>query len=75
METLFPPTTAEEVARMSLERCVRLMPHELDSSGFFVAVFEKVGVTWPLRDRLPVVVEKVGWTTVDGGGWWVAGGR
>ena len=36
METLFPPTTAEEVARMSLERCVRLMPHELDSSGFFV---------------------------------------
>ena len=45
-ESFFPPSE-EEAARLALHRCVRLMPHEVDGSGFFVAVFEKVGAHAP----------------------------
>ncbi|GAA5807848.1 hypothetical protein MFLAVUS_001227 [Mucor flavus] len=37
----FPPTT-EEADSMHLERCIRIYPHQQDTGGFFVAVFEKV---------------------------------
>lgn len=37
----FPPT-AEEAKDMHLERCLRIYPHQQDTGGFFVAVFEKV---------------------------------
>jgi hypothetical protein len=37
----FPPT-AEEAQNMNLERCLRIYPHQQDTGGFFVAVFEKV---------------------------------
>ena len=33
----------EAAGSLHLERCVRLLPHDNDSSGFFVAVLEKVG--------------------------------
>ncbi|KAI9259870.1 S-adenosyl-L-methionine-dependent methyltransferase [Sporodiniella umbellata] len=39
--TVFPPT-AEEAAEMHLERCLRIYPHQQNTGGFFVAVFEKV---------------------------------
>lgn len=35
------PPTAEEAADMHLERCWRLMPHDQDTGGFFVAVLVK----------------------------------
>ena len=35
-------------ASMPLERCVRILPHQNDSGGFFVAVLQKVG---PLADK------------------------
>jgi len=41
----FPPT-AQEVAEFKLERCLRLLPHQQDTGGFFVAVLEKVSPTW-----------------------------
>ena len=41
-ESLFPPDAAE-AEWMQLERCMRLLPHDNDGGGFFVAVFEKVG--------------------------------
>ncbi|KAL1526126.1 hypothetical protein AB1Y20_014854 [Prymnesium parvum] len=41
LEELFPPSAAE-AKEMGLERCVRLLPHDQDTGGFFVAVFEKV---------------------------------
>lgn len=42
MQTLFPPCR-EVVDEIHLERCVRLLPHDQDCGGFFIAVFEKVG--------------------------------
>ena len=42
LESLFPPTS-QAASTMHLERCVRLMPHDVDGSGFFIAVFDKVG--------------------------------
>jgi hypothetical protein len=37
----FPPTE-EEVKEFNLDRCIRIYPHQQDTGGFFVAVFEKV---------------------------------
>ncbi|CEO97740.1 unnamed protein product (mitochondrion) [Plasmodiophora brassicae] len=39
-ESLFPPS-AEELSRYHLERCVRVVPHDQDTGGFFIAVLEK----------------------------------
>ena len=40
-ETAFPPTP-DEAATFHLERCLRVMPHDQNTGGFFVAVFEKI---------------------------------
>eukprot|EP00966_Prymnesium_polylepis_P053844 1244656-Prymnesium_polylepis.1 len=40
LQSLFPPSEAAAAA-MGLHRCVRLLPHDQDCGGFFVAVFEK----------------------------------
>ncbi|KAG2194054.1 hypothetical protein INT47_008138 [Mucor saturninus] len=39
--SVFPPTE-KEVEEMHLDRCIRIYPHQQDTGGFFVAVFEKV---------------------------------
>jgi len=41
MQSLFPPT-AEEASWMHLERCLRCLPQDEDSGGFFVATFRKL---------------------------------
>ncbi|KAG0167013.1 tRNA (cytosine(34)-C(5))-methyltransferase [Apophysomyces sp. BC1034] len=38
-KTVFPPANADE---LHLDRCLRIYPHDQDTGGFFVAVFEKV---------------------------------
>jgi len=38
----FPPTP-EETARFHLERCIRVLGHDNDTGGFFVALLKKVG--------------------------------
>ena len=43
----FPPT-AEEAKTMQLHKCLRLLSHDMDTSGFFVALFKKVQ---PLSQR------------------------
>ena len=40
--SLWPPSQAE-LASMPLERCMRLLPHQNNAGGFFVAVLEKRG--------------------------------
>jgi len=40
-KSLFPPT-AEEAKWMHLERCMRCVPHDEDTGGFFVATLRKV---------------------------------
>jgi 16S rRNA C967 or C1407 C5-methylase (RsmB/RsmF family) len=39
--TMFPPTK-EEAAGMNLERCIRCLPQDQDTGGFFICLFEKV---------------------------------
>ena len=39
--SLFPPTE-EEAKEFHLERCMRFLPHSMNTGGFFVAVLEKV---------------------------------
>ncbi|XP_064100308.1 tRNA (cytosine(34)-C(5))-methyltransferase-like isoform X1 [Macrobrachium nipponense] len=38
---LFPPS-AEEREKLSLHKCIRILPHHQDTGGFFVALLEKV---------------------------------
>ncbi len=40
-QSLFPPT-AEEAEWMHLERCLRCVPHDEDTGGFFVATLRKI---------------------------------
>jgi 16S rRNA C967 or C1407 C5-methylase (RsmB/RsmF family) len=46
-QSCFPPS-AEEVDKFNLERCLRCLPHDLYTGGFFVALFKKVS---PLSAR------------------------
>jgi len=39
-ESAFPPSN---VGKLGLEKCLRILPYDQDTGGFFVAVFEKVG--------------------------------
>mmetsp|Transcript_5152 Transcript_5152/g.8917 ORF Transcript_5152/g.8917 Transcript_5152/m.8917 type:complete len:886 (+) Transcript_5152:218-2875(+) len=43
-KSCFPPTE-EEAAKMHLDRCMRIMPNDQDTGGFFVAVLKKVKST------------------------------
>ena len=40
-KTCFPPTQ-EEAAKFGLEKCLRCLPHDMDTGGFFVALLKKV---------------------------------
>jgi hypothetical protein len=40
-KTVFPPTR-EEADRYGLEKCLRCLPHDMDTGGFFVALLKKV---------------------------------
>lgn len=51
--TLFPPT-AEEATWMHLERCMRCVPHDQDTGGFFVASFRKRDVVVEVPEPLLV---------------------
>ncbi|XP_071814211.1 RNA cytosine-C(5)-methyltransferase NSUN2-like [Apostichopus japonicus] len=41
IESMWPPSE-EDAERINLHRCVRIVPHDQNSGGFFVAVLEKV---------------------------------
>ena len=45
--SVFPPSE-EEAKTMQLHKCLRLLSHDMDTSGFFVALFKKVQ---PLSQR------------------------
>ncbi|KAG0660905.1 hypothetical protein C6P45_001453 [Maudiozyma exigua] len=54
IESWFPPTD-EEVVKFNLERCIRILPHQQNTGGFFVAVFEKVDIdTGKVEDNYAV---------------------
>uniref|UniRef100_H2YC23 tRNA (cytosine(34)-C(5))-methyltransferase n=1 Tax=Ciona savignyi TaxID=51511 RepID=H2YC23_CIOSA len=39
--SMFPPGGQDVMEKMHLERCMRLLPHQQDTGGFFVAVLRK----------------------------------
>ena len=50
-ESLFPPTL-EEKRNWNLHRCMRVMPHDMNTGGFFIAVLRKtkpIGVAKPRK--------------------------
>ncbi|XP_061838377.2 RNA cytosine C(5)-methyltransferase NSUN2 isoform X1 [Nerophis lumbriciformis] len=48
--TMFPPTDAQKLADMHLERCMRILPHHQNTGGFFVAVLmKKAPMPWNRR--------------------------
>ena len=58
-ETMFAD---EETAKLPLERCMRILPHDADTGGFFIAVLEKVAemppeLEIPKKLRGPVAVK------------------
>ncbi|CEG82204.1 hypothetical protein RMATCC62417_16312 [Rhizopus microsporus] len=55
-QSAFPPTEAE-AEEMHLERCIRIYPHDQNTGGFFVAVFEKVGAL-SAADRIAAKEDK-----------------
>lgn len=38
---MFPPSP-EDTSKFNLDRCIRILPHQQDTGGFFVAVIEKL---------------------------------
>jgi len=54
-ETCFPPTQ-EEIEIFNLQRCIRCLPQDLNTGGFFVALFKK---TSPLSARARKKAEKI----------------
>lgn len=54
-KSCFPPT-AEEAARFNLEYCMRILPHDMNTGGFFVALLKKVA---PTSQRAQRVFEKL----------------
>ena len=44
--SFFPPPE-EQAKALKLERCIRMLPHDQDTGGFFVAVLVKTGpILW-----------------------------
>jgi len=54
--SMFPPSS-EEASKFHLERCLRCLPHDMDTGGFFVALLRKVK---PLSERARKRMSEVG---------------
>ena len=53
--SLFPPNP-EVANKFHLERCLRILPHQQNTGGFFVSVLKKVALLpWEAQERKPVV--------------------
>ncbi|CAH0596909.1 unnamed protein product [Chrysodeixis includens] len=54
---MFPPKP-EDLGKYNLEKCIRILPHQQDTGGFFVAVFEKSApLPWEKEEK-PQEVQK-----------------
>uniref|UniRef100_A0A1J3KA89 tRNA (Cytosine(34)-C(5))-methyltransferase n=1 Tax=Noccaea caerulescens TaxID=107243 RepID=A0A1J3KA89_NOCCA len=45
-------SSEEEVCDLPLERCVRILPHDQNTGGFFIAVFHKVSPLPEIQEKL-----------------------
>ncbi|XP_051825787.1 RNA cytosine C(5)-methyltransferase NSUN2 [Antechinus flavipes] len=55
--TMFPPKCQENLKKMKLERCLRILPHHQNTGGFFVAVLVKKS-SMPWNKRQPKLQRK-----------------
>ncbi|XP_044513807.1 RNA cytosine C(5)-methyltransferase NSUN2 [Gracilinanus agilis] len=55
--TMFPPKDQENLKKMNLERCLRILPHHQNTGGFFVAVLVKKS-SMPWNKRQPKLQRK-----------------
>uniref|UniRef100_F6QCU8 tRNA (cytosine(34)-C(5))-methyltransferase n=1 Tax=Monodelphis domestica TaxID=13616 RepID=F6QCU8_MONDO len=55
--TMFPPKGQENLKKMNLERCLRILPHHQNTGGFFVAVLVKKS-SMPWNKRQPKLQRK-----------------
>ncbi|XP_074135243.1 RNA cytosine C(5)-methyltransferase NSUN2 [Sminthopsis crassicaudata] len=55
--TMFPPKCQENLKKMNLERCLRILPHHQNTGGFFVAVLVKKS-SMPWNKRQPKLQRK-----------------
>ncbi|XP_074064404.1 RNA cytosine C(5)-methyltransferase NSUN2 [Macrotis lagotis] len=55
--TMFPPKDQENLKKMNLERCLRILPHHQNTGGFFVAVLVKKS-SMPWNKRQPKIQRK-----------------
>eukprot|EP01111_Echinosteliopsis_oligospora_P002084 TRINITY_DN1305_c0_g1_i1.p1 TRINITY_DN1305_c0_g1~~TRINITY_DN1305_c0_g1_i1.p1 ORF type:complete len:779 (+),score=289.13 TRINITY_DN1305_c0_g1_i1:45-2381(+) len=55
----FAPTK-EEAEKANLQYCMRVLPHQQDTGGFFIAVLEKTAVLPPLREYASAVPSSSG---------------
>ncbi|XP_072461490.1 RNA cytosine C(5)-methyltransferase NSUN2 [Notamacropus eugenii] len=55
--TMFPPKNEENLKKMNLERCFRILPHHQNTGGFFVAVLVKKS-SMPWNKRQPKLQRK-----------------
>eukprot|EP00002_Diphylleia_rotans_P037600 TRINITY_DN8415_c0_g1_i1.p1 TRINITY_DN8415_c0_g1~~TRINITY_DN8415_c0_g1_i1.p1 ORF type:complete len:777 (-),score=156.57 TRINITY_DN8415_c0_g1_i1:202-2532(-) len=62
-QSMFPPTK-EEAESLHLERCIRIVPHDQDTGGFFVAVLRKKEEI-PLSKEQSQVAEQTASTMVQ----------
>ncbi|XP_068932977.1 RNA cytosine C(5)-methyltransferase NSUN2 [Petaurus breviceps papuanus] len=55
--TMFPPKGEENLKKMNLEHCLRILPHHQNTGGFFVAVLVKKS-SMPWNKRQPKLQRK-----------------
>lgn len=48
-KSLWPPTDDDHSIRQQLCRCVRMVPHDSDTGGFFIALLQKIA-EYPVKD-------------------------
>jgi hypothetical protein len=64
----FPPTP-EEASKFHLERCMRVLPQDMDTGGFFVALLKKVApMNNRARKRFQSLAEELQENEAEGGG-------
>ncbi|KAM9102766.1 RNA cytosine C(5)-methyltransferase NSUN2 [Sarcophilus harrisii] len=63
--TMFPPKCQENLKKMKLERCLRILPHHQNTGGFFVAVLVKKS-SMPWNKRQPKLQRKSPMHTGEG---------
>jgi 16S rRNA C967 or C1407 C5-methylase (RsmB/RsmF family) len=59
LKSCFPPTE-EEAKLFNLEKCIRILPHDMDTGGFFVALLRKVSpINANARERFQTLAQEL----------------